>query len=172
MVETEGFIDPSEFPINEDLERFKPPYTPEVFTDEEKEYLLPFFTNLDQPVFIAHHLPEIVIAALSARYSRSTKSVRRMFLDEYVAPVAAPQKVEGYDELSFDEKEARLETAEKFRAEVAHLNETGGIDGVVNAQRATKFFNKWLDGFGDDSIAELGNVHLFVEGASNIAEIL
>ena len=41
-------------------------------------------TNLDRPVFALVNLPEVVKGALFARYSRSSKSLRRLFLDEFV----------------------------------------------------------------------------------------
>ena len=41
-------------------------------------------TNLDRPVFALVNLPEVVKGALFARYSRSNKSLRRLFLDEFV----------------------------------------------------------------------------------------
>src|SRR2546428_8772469 len=60
------------------------PWTPqERFTDEEREVLAPHFTNLDGPVFALVGLPEVVKGALFARYSRSPKSLRRLFLDEF-----------------------------------------------------------------------------------------
>ena len=43
-----------------------------------------YVTNLDQPVFALVNLPEVVKGALFARYSRSPKSLRRLFLDEFV----------------------------------------------------------------------------------------
>jgi thymidylate synthase ThyX len=52
---------------------------------------------------------------------------------------------------------------------IEFLNKGGGIDEVVNIQRSRKFFDKWLAAYGDDSIAELGGVHLSLEGLSNIA---
>jgi hypothetical protein len=59
-------------------------YIPEVFTDSESEILVRYFTNLDGPVFALVNLPEVVKGALFARYSRSSKSLRRLFLDEFV----------------------------------------------------------------------------------------
>src|SRR2546428_10872133 len=62
------------------------PWTPqERFTDEEREVLAPHFTNLDGPVFGLVNLPEVTKGALFARYSRSPKSLRRLFLDEFAA---------------------------------------------------------------------------------------
>jgi thymidylate synthase ThyX len=66
--------------------------TAEEFTPEERERLRPYFTNVDRPVFALVNLPETVKGALFARYSRSAKSLRRLFLDEFLdqAGVAAP----------------------------------------------------------------------------------
>jgi thymidylate synthase ThyX len=57
---------------------------PARFTEPEREALTPYFTNLDRPVFALRNLPEVVKAALFARYSRSPKSLRRLFLDEFL----------------------------------------------------------------------------------------
>ena len=55
----------------------------EAFTEEERRRLAPYFTNLDGHVFALTNLPETVKGALFARYSRSAKSLRRLFLDEF-----------------------------------------------------------------------------------------
>jgi thymidylate synthase ThyX len=57
------------------------------FTPEERNVLAPYFTNLDRPVFALTNLPEVVKGALFARYSRSAKSLRRLFLDEFADTV-------------------------------------------------------------------------------------
>ena len=59
-------------------------YVPEEFTPEEGDVLRRYFTNLDGPVFALVNLPEVVKGALFSRYSRSAKSLRRLFLDEFV----------------------------------------------------------------------------------------
>jgi thymidylate synthase ThyX len=61
-----------------------PTTTVESFTAEETVALAPYFTNTDRPVFALTNLPETVKGALFARYSRSAKSVRRLFLDEFL----------------------------------------------------------------------------------------
>ena len=61
--------------------------SPETFTPDERKTLEPFFTNLDSHVFALTNLPETVKGALFARYSRSAKSLRRLFLDEFVGAV-------------------------------------------------------------------------------------
>ena len=61
----------------------------EEFTDDERQLLAPYFTNLHGPVFALRNLPEVVKGALFARYSRSPKSLRRLFLDEFAEGAAA-----------------------------------------------------------------------------------
>jgi len=60
------------------------PVVVEGFSADERRALEPYFTNLDGPVFALRNLPEVVKAALFARYSRSPKSLRRLFLDEFL----------------------------------------------------------------------------------------
>jgi thymidylate synthase ThyX len=105
----------------------------ESYTPEERQALEPYFSNLDGPVFALTNLPEVVKGALFARYSRSAKSLRRLFLDEFLDQVMA--------------------------------HETGGAVGVA---RAEKLYEKVFVEFGDDSVAQLGGVHLACEGSSNI----
>src|SRR5437016_13116823 len=59
-------------------------YVAEEFETDEADILRRYFTNLDGPVFALVNLPEVVKGALFARYSRSAKSLRRLFLDEFV----------------------------------------------------------------------------------------
>jgi thymidylate synthase ThyX len=63
------------------------PATIDTFTAEETHQLAPYFTNTDRPVFALVNLPETVKGALFARYSRSAKSLRRLFLDEFLGDV-------------------------------------------------------------------------------------
>ena len=60
---------------------------PETFTDDERRVLDRYFTNTDRQIFALTNLPETVKGALFARYSRSAKSLRRLFLDEFAGSV-------------------------------------------------------------------------------------
>jgi thymidylate synthase ThyX len=111
-------------------------YVDEHYTEDEATVLRRYFTNLDGPVFALVNLPEVVKGALFARYSRSTKSLRRLFLDEFV------------DELE----------------EAA----SGGPDATVGQRRADELYQKVFFEYGDDSVAQLGGVHLACEQASNV----
>lgn len=60
-------------------------FFPEEFSADEADVLSRHFTNLDRPVFAVTNLPEVVTAALFSRFARSNKSLRRLFLDEFVS---------------------------------------------------------------------------------------
>ena len=53
------------------------------YTQQEQEILSRYFTNVHGKVFALVNLPEHTKGALFARYSRSNKSLRRLFLDEF-----------------------------------------------------------------------------------------
>ena len=112
------------------------PYVVEEFTAPEREILRRYFTNLDEPVFALVNLPEVVKGALFARYSRSAKSLRRLFLDEFVGDL----DLEG--DLT--------------------------VDATVGLDRADELYQKVFFEYGDDSVAQLGGVHLACEQASNV----
>ena len=64
-------------------------YVHEDFTEDERATLAPFFSDLDGPVFALTNMPEAVKGAMFARYSRTTKSLRRLFLDEFAQDIVA-----------------------------------------------------------------------------------
>jgi len=105
------------------------------FSEPEAAALAPYFTNLDAPIFALRNLPETVKGALFARYSRSPKSLRRLFLDEFLGDMSAV---------------------------------TTSAANDVGAARADRLYQKVFNEYGDDSVAQLGGVHLAVEDASNI----
>src|SRR5947209_5317290 len=113
-----------------------PKYVEEIFTDEEAAVLRPYFTNLDRPVFALVNLPEVVKGALFARYSRTHKSLRRLFLDEFVND----------------------------------LDLTGDltVDATIGLKRAEELYDRVFLEYGDDSVAQLGGVHLACEQSSNL----
>lgn len=117
-------------------------YHQESFTAAETLVLNRFFTNVDQPVFALINLPEVVKGALFARYSRSPKSVRRLFLDEFVA-----------------DPESGIENlATSLRSN----------DALIDHRRAENLYRRVFFEYGDDSVAQLGGVHLACEQASNL----
>ncbi|MGI0029060.1 MAG: FAD-dependent thymidylate synthase, partial [Nitrososphaera sp.] len=55
----------------------------EKFTDEEKAVLRAHFSNVDKPVFAIITPKQVDRGALMSRYSRTDKTMRRVFLDEF-----------------------------------------------------------------------------------------
>ena len=111
-------------------------YSAEEFSADEQIVLRRYFTNLDRPVFALVNLPEVVKGALFARYSRSPKSLRRLFLDEFVGD----------------------------------LDMSGDLtmDATIGLRRAEQLYDRVFLEYGDDSVAQLGGVHLACEQASNL----
>jgi thymidylate synthase ThyX len=129
------------------------PWTPpEEFTDDERDALAPHFTNLDGPVFALVDLPEVTKGALFARYSRSPKSLRRLFLDEFTDGASSAG---GASLLPPREPSPR-----GSRAPAA-----GSAAGV---ERAEELYERVFLEYGDDSVAQLGGVHLACEHSSQI----
>ena len=111
----------------------------EEFSRDERAALAPYVTNLDGPVFALVNLPEVVKGALFARYSRSPKSLRRLFVDEFLGAGG-----------------------------LAAAAGSGAAHGDAGTQRAEQLYERVFVEYGDDSVAQLGGVHLACEGASNI----
>ncbi len=113
----------------------------EAFTAAERAALSLYFSNLDSPVFVLLNMPEVVKGALFARYSRSPKSLRRLFLDEFSEQLPGGE---------------------------------GAVTGpppvtAKGVARAEDLYERVFVEYGDDSVAQLGGVHLACEGVSNIA---
>jgi thymidylate synthase ThyX len=117
----------------------------ESFTPEERRLLAPYVTNAERSIFVLTNLPEVIKGALFSRYSRSTLGLRRLLLKEFIQA----------DEAEFG-------------------SISGGASGSAEEQRlaverAQDFYDRILDGYGDDSIGELGGAHLAVEEVSILA---
>src|SRR5262245_56984168 len=125
------------------------------FTDEEKLALAPYFTNTEGAVFALTNLPETVKGALFARYSRSAKSLRRLFLDEFLPEF---------------HHQAHGQDAHPGSDQIASRPSSEPIDprSQVGTARADALYARVLNDYGDDSVAQLGGAHLACEGVSNI----
>ncbi|MDX1441789.1 MAG: FAD-dependent thymidylate synthase [Nitrosopumilaceae archaeon] len=93
------------------------------FSANEKKILEKHFSNSDKEVFAIITPRQVDRGALMSRYSRTDKSMRRIFLDEF----------------------------------------------LKNKNRGEEFYNRVLLEYGDDSVAELGEAQIAIEGLSNIA---
>ncbi len=93
------------------------------FSIKEKKTLSDHFSNTEGNVFAIITPRQVDRGALMSRYSRTDKSMRRIFLDEF----------------------------------------------LQNKTRGEEFYNRVLLEYGDDSVAELGEAQIAIEGLSNIA---
>ena len=93
------------------------------FSIKEKKILSNHFSNTEDNVFAIITPKQVDRGALMSRYSRTDKSMRKIFLDEF----------------------------------------------LQNKNRGEEFYNRVLLEYGDDSVAELGEAQIAIEGISNIA---
>lgn len=113
---------------------------------DEKKILSFFFSNLHNQVFTLLNMPEVLKGALFSRYSRSVKNLRELFLDEYL-------------------KDEELGIIGNWR----DLERIVDLQKLLNTGKAQEFYRKWLSQYGDDSISELGGVHVGIENISVVA---
>ncbi len=119
----------------------------ESFTPEQKSQLESYVTNTDRSVFVLTNLPEVIKGALFSRYSRSTLGLRSLLLKEFILSEDAEfSSIQGNSGQASNRKGSELAI-----------------------ERARKFYDRILDGYGDDSIGELGGAHLALENVSMLA---
>lgn len=119
----------------------------EEFSETQIKILKRYVTNTSNNIFVLRNLPEVIKGALFSRYSRSSLGLRSLLIKEFIQG----------EETAFD-------------AIVGVKEEEGESEKQVLAiQRAQNFYDRILDGYGDDSIGELGGAHLAVENVSMIA---
>jgi thymidylate synthase ThyX len=112
------------------------------YSSDEKKLLSQYFTSTEDSIFALVNLPEVIKGSLFSRYSRTAKDLRRLFLDEFIKA----------DELKgvFDAK-------------------SKAVNPALDVERADDFYERILVGYGDDSVAELGGVHVAIEQVSMLA---
>ncbi|MDQ4129949.1 MAG: FAD-dependent thymidylate synthase [Actinomycetota bacterium] len=125
-------------PAEDERDRSPPP---DVFSPAERAMLSAHVTNIDGDVFALRNLPEVVKGALFARYSRSPKSLRRLFLDEF-APTLGAQASTAPSTVGLERAEALYERVlgEYGDDSVAQL---GGAHVAV--ERASNLLTKQLE---------------------------
>ncbi len=117
------------------------------FTENQIKLLEHFVTNTSSDIFVLRNLPEVIKGALFSRYSRSTLGLRALLLKEFI----------------LNEDAAFTSIAGKLADESTNDSQTMAI------QKAQNFYDRILDGYGDDSIGELGGAHLAAENISMLA---
>ncbi len=118
----------------------------EEFSESQRRLLERFVTNTSGNVFALRNLPEVIKGALFSRYSRSSLGLRALLLKEFI-----------------------LGEESAFETIVGKEDKESAENQLVAIKKAQSFYDRILDGYGDDSIGELGGAHLAIENVSMIA---
>lgn len=121
----------------------------EEFSESQLKIIKKYVTNTSSHIFCLRNLPEVIKGALFSRYSRSSLGLRSLLLKEFILnEETAFSSISGLKE---EESDNELE------------------DQSIAIKKAQNFYDRILDGYGDDSIGELGGAHLAIENVSMIA---
>ncbi len=118
----------------------------EEFSESQVKILERYVTSTKSNIFVLRNLPEVIKGALFSRYSRSNLGLRSLLLKEFI----------------YNEEVSFASITEKCDQDTSDQQLT-----AIN--KAQNFYDKILDGYGDDSIGELGGAHLAMENISMIA---
>jgi len=121
----------------------------EDFSESQIKILEHFVTNTSSNVFVLRNLPEVIKGALFSRYSRSSLGLRSLLLKEFILN----------EDTAFS----------AIAGEISENDIPGNDEQIIAIKKAQNFYDRILDGYGDDSIGELGGAHLAVENISMLA---
>ena len=119
----------------------------EEFSESQRKVLEKYVTNTRSNIFALHNLPEVIKGALFSRYSRSSLGLRSLLLKDFIKN----------EDTLFDSITGKSD--EKSENE----------DQLSAIKKAQSFYDRILDGYGDDSIGELGGAHLAIENISMLS---
>src|SRR5438128_5391745 len=105
----------------------------EEFSESQIQILNTYVTNTSSHIFVLRNLPEVIKGALFSRYSRSSLGLRTLLLKEFISNT---------EETGFD---AIAGISAASDAEDPNIQ-------LVAIKKAQNFYDRILDGYGDDSI--------------------
>lgn len=120
----------------------------EEFTEQQLQILQKYVTSTTSNIFVVRNLPEVIKGALFSRYSRSSLGLRSLLLKDFILNEETAFSAILGDQLG-DGSESE--------------------DQTIAIKKAQNFYDRILDGYGDDSIGELGGAHLAIENVSMLA---
>ena len=123
----------------------------EDFSESQTKILNRYVTNTTSNIFCLRNLPEVIKGALFSRYSRSSLGLRSLLLKEFIMS----------EETAFNAIAGLTLKTEEGEREVE--------DQIMAIKKAQNFYDRILDGYGDDSIGELGGAHLALENITMLA---
>lgn len=122
----------------------------EEFSEAQLRILERYVSNTSSHIFVLRNLPEVIKGALFSRYSRSSLGLRSLLLKEFIS----------------NEDEAAFSAIVGKKGEGEEKDQP---DQAAAIRKAQNFYDRILDGYGDDSIGELGGTHVAIENVSMLA---
>lgn len=122
----------------------------EEFTESQLKTLERYVTNIAGHIFVLRNLPEVIKGALFSRYSRSSLGLKSLLLKEFIS---------NNDEAAFTSIAGDPQDQSQINPDIQ----------AISIKKAQNFYDRILDGYGDDSIGELGGAHLAIENISMLA---
>ncbi len=120
------------------------------FTENQLKLIKRYVTSTSSNIFALRNLPEVIKGALFSKYSRSSLGLRALLLKDFILnEETAFGSIAGNTTQETDEEKQKQQS--------------------VAIKKAQNFYDRILDGYGDDSIGELGGAHLAIENISMIA---
>src|SRR5260221_1786991 len=100
----------------------------EEFSEKQIKILERYVTNTSSHIFVLRNLPEVIKGALFSRYSRSNLGLRTLLLKEFIT-----------------------NSEESAFTDIVGFNSTSGSkDQALAIKKAQAFYDRILDGYGDD----------------------
>ncbi len=118
-----------------------------LLSKEEEKLLSYFVTNLHGNVYGFRNVPQVVMGAIFAAYSRSPLSAREILIKKFLGD-------QEFMRLS-GEIDQFLKSVEESRP-------------IVDPKKAEDFYDRVLVQYGDDSVAELATTHMAIENVSQL----
>ncbi len=122
----------------------------EGLSDKHIKIIERYVTNTTNSVFALRNLPEVIKGALFSKYSRSSLGLRALLLKEFIL-----------------NEETVFDTIIEGSMQDILITESSD-EQCIAIKKAQNFYDRILDGYGDDSIGELGGAHLAIENISMI----
>lgn len=119
----------------------------EEFSESQLKILSRYVSSTTSNIFALRNLPEVIKGALFSRYSRSGLGLRSLLLKDFILN----------EETTFSSIAGRA------------VDDEPTEDQIIATRKAQNFYDRILDGYGDDSIGELGGAHLALENITMIA---
>ena len=117
----------------------------EEFTESQIKILQRYVTNTSSNIFALRNLPEVIKGALFSRYSRSSLGLRSLLLKDFILNEETAFSAIAGAQVSQEQDDSELE------------------DQIMAIKKSQNFYDRIHDGYGDDTIGQLGGAQIAIE---------